>query len=87
MLDITEIFDLLEDKFSYECFFFFFFYSTIGITQKAISNYSLEELANKVENILNALDNFFEKDYDSFEETNDTIIFRNEENSIKIVIY
>ena len=87
MLDITEIFDLLEDKFSYECFFEWWDYSTIGITQKAISNYSLEELANKVEDILNALDNFFEKNYDSFEKTNDTIIFRNEENSIKIVIY
>lgn len=87
MLDIIEIFDLLEDKFSCECFCEWWDYSTIGITQKAISNYSLEELANKIEDILNALDNFFEKNYDSFEEANDTIIFTDEENSIKIVVY
>ena len=87
MLDIIEIFDLLEDKFSCECFCEWWDYSTIGITQKAISNYSFEEFVNKVENVLDTLDNFFDKDWDSFLEKNDTAIFTDEENSIKIVIY
>lgn len=84
MLDIIEIFKLLDDKFSCE----WCDSSIIGITQrKIINDYSLEELANKVENVLNTLDNFFKKNYDSFEEANDTIIFTDEENSIKIVVY
>lgn len=83
MLNIIEIFELLEDKF----FCNWWDSSIIGITQRKINDYSLEELANKVEDILNALDNFFEKDYDSFEEANDTIIFTDGENSIKIVVY
>lgn len=84
MLNIIEIFELLEDsRFSCEGWDS----STIGITQRKINTYSLEELANKVENVLCALDNFFEKDYDSFEEANGTIIFTDEENSIKIVVY
>lgn len=87
MLDITEIFDLLEDKFSCECFCEWWDYSTIGITQKAISNYSFEEFANEVGNFLDTLDNFFDKEWDSFLEENDTVIFIDKENSIKIVIY
>ena len=83
MLDITEIFELLEDKF----FCNWWDSSIIGITQRKINDYSLEELANKVEDVLNALDNFFEKDYDSFKKVSDTIIFTDGENSIKIVIY
>lgn len=83
MLDITEIFELLENKFSCG----WWDSSTIGITQKIINDPPLEEFANKVGNVLDTLDNFFEKDYDSFEEANDTIIFTDEENSIKIVIY
>ena len=84
MLDIIEIFELLEDsRFSCE----WWDSSTIGITQRKINTYSLEELANKVENVLCALDNFFEKDWDSFEETNDTVIFTDSENFIKIVVY
>ena len=59
MLDIIEIFELLEDsRFSCE----WWDSSTIGITQRKI-NYSLEELSNKVENVLCNLDNFFEKDF------------------------
>lgn len=83
MLDIIEIFELLDDKFFCE----WWDSSIIVITQRKINDYSLEELANKVEDVLNALDNFFEKDYDSFEEANDTIIFTDGENSIKIVVY
>ena len=83
MLDIIEIFELLEDnRFSCE----WGDSSTIGITQRKINTYSLEELANKVENVLCTLDNFFEKSWDSFEEKNDTIIFT-DENSIKIIVY
>lgn len=87
MLNIIEIFELLEDKLFCECFCEWWDYSTIGITQKAASSYSFEEFVNKVENVLDTLDNFFDKDWDSFLEENDTIIFTDEENSIKIVIY
>ena len=56
MLDIIEIFKLLDDKFSCE----WCDSSIIGITQrKIINDYSLEELANKVENVLNTLDNLY----------------------------
>lgn len=87
ILDITEIFDLLEDKFFCECFCEWWDYSTIGITQKAISNYSFEEFVNEVGNFLDTLDNSFDKEWDSFLEENDTAIFTDEENSIKIEIY
>lgn len=83
MLDIIEIFELLEDS-GLRCEWWDHF--TIGIHDRTCT-YSLEDLANKVEKILDTLDNIFTREYDSFEDKNDTVIFFDNESFIKITVY
>lgn len=60
---------------------------TIGICHLQ-TRQSLEEAADKVEKILDTLDhNIFTRDYDSFEDKNDTIVFADSENPIEIIVY
>lgn len=84
MLDnVTDMLELLENN-GFHCKKWDD--ETIGICHLQ-TRYSLEETANKVEKILDALDNIFTKDYDSFEDENDTIVFADSKNPIEIVVY
>lgn len=80
---ITDIFELLEDS-GLSCEWWDPF--TIGIHDRT-HTYSLEDLANKVEKILDTLDNIFTREYDSFEDKNDTVIFLDNASLIKIAVY